>query len=281
MAGKRSAAKDPLTDAVRRLYAAPPENFTATRTGLAKELRSAGEEDAADQLAKLRKPTAAAAIVNGLVLADESVVERLRELGDRLREAQQRLDAAELRDLTGERRRLVDELTRAALARAEKPSTTTALRDEVTGTFDAALADPEVADRLGRLQRAEHWSGFGFAGATPNLTVVRGGSAPGKRPSAKAAPAKSAADRRKEQKALADARRAHEAAEAAFAEAQSAERELARRVETLTRRLAKVQADLEEARGALEDARHASTAAKVQRRDARSALDRAERAVSE
>ena len=39
-------------------------------------------------------------------------------------------------------------------------------------TFDAALADPEVAANLGTLVRAAHWAGFGLdprrrAGATP------------------------------------------------------------------------------------------------------------------
>ena len=39
------------------------------------------------------------------------------------------------------------------------------MREEVTATLDAALADPEVAASLGSLVRAAHWAGFGPGGA--------------------------------------------------------------------------------------------------------------------
>ena len=41
---------------------------------------------------------------------------------------------------------------------------TAALRDDVTDTLQAAIADPDVAARLGRLEKAERWSGFGDFG---------------------------------------------------------------------------------------------------------------------
>ncbi len=40
-----------------------------------------------------------------------------------------------------------------------------ALREEVMATFDAALADPDIAASLGTLVRAAHWAGFGLAPA--------------------------------------------------------------------------------------------------------------------
>ena len=42
-------------------------------------------------------------------------------------------------------------------------SPTGALRGDVTDTLHAAIADPDVRSRLGRLAKAEHWSGFGDA----------------------------------------------------------------------------------------------------------------------
>ena len=274
--------------ATDRLYAAAPEEFMALRGELAKQARSSGAAAAATRIEKLRKPTVAAWIVNAFVLGDAGAVERLTDLGDRLRAAQDRLDAGELRELTTERRKLVDELTRAAFKQADKRQPPAGLRDEVSGTFDAAVADPEIAQRLGRLQRSEQWSGFGFlpTGA-PQLTVVRGGRdgarPPAKKaatePAAKAEPRKSAAERRKERKAVADAQHAFETASSAFDEAEGRQRELSQRIKQLTRRLAKLQDELDEAREALDTTRQEVTATKTQRRDARSALDRAERAA--
>ena len=286
-------ANGALGAAADRLYAAAPEEFMALRGELAKQARASGEAAAATQIEKLRKPTVAAWIVNAFVLGDAGAVERLTDLGDRLRAAQDRLDAGELRELTTERRKLVDELTRAAFKQADKRQPPAGLRDEVSGTFDAAVADPEIAERLGRLQRAEQWSGFGFLPTgTPQLTVVRGGrdgaaGPPAKKaakatpatPAAPAEPRKSAAERRKERKAVADAQQAFDAASSAFDDAESRQRELSQRIKQLTRRLAKLQEELDDAREALDTTRQEVTAAKTRRRDARSALDRAERAA--
>jgi hypothetical protein len=267
-----------VTDATRTLYAVAPDEFMATRTELAKEARAAGDAAAATQIEKLRKPTVAAWVVNALVLDDPTSVDRLTDLGERLRTAQERLDAGKLRELTTERRQLVDELTRQALTRAKKRQPPAGLRDEVSGTFEAAVADPDVAARLGRLPRAEQWSGFGFLpSGSPQLTVVRGG--PGAPAPKKTPPRRSAAERRKEQKAISDAQDALDAAEAAFEEARTSEQDLAQRVKELTRRLAKLQDELDGTREALEHVRKDVAGAKAQRREARSRLDRAERAA--
>ena len=102
---------------------------------------------------------------------------RLDALGADLREA---ADGARLRELTTARSRLVDELTRAALAGLPAPPA--ALREEVTATLDAAIADPEVAGRLGSLARAEQYAGFGpmsFAAAPPAPAPAKEGQGSG------------------------------------------------------------------------------------------------------
>jgi hypothetical protein len=68
--------------------------------------------------------------------------------------------------LSAEQRRLVDDVARAAFEEAELADPSAALRDDVTGTLQAAIADPDVASRLGRLTKAEQWSGFGEFGDT-------------------------------------------------------------------------------------------------------------------
>src|ERR1051326_2897016 len=164
--------KDLLEDAKAELYEADPDGFTARRQELADGAREAGQPAVAKQIAALRKPTRSAWVVNRLVRSDPEVRARLDALGADLREAadgarlrelttaRARLaaeptraaprgagppggaDGARLRELTTARSRLVDELTRAALATLPAPPA--ALREEVTATLDAAIADPEV-----------------------------------------------------------------------------------------------------------------------------------------
>src|SRR3954447_10428434 len=272
---------DALDDATRSLYSVAPEDFMARRGELVEQLRADGDARAAQQIAKLRKPTVAAWIVNVLALEDPAVVDRLTELGDRLRTAQDRLDAAALRDLSAERRKLVAELSKQAFARAGKRQPPAGLRDEVNGTLEAAIADPEAAGRLGRLQRAEHWSGFGFlpTGA-PELTLVRGGkdarkAAPAKKTTS--TPKKSPAERRREAREVARAQSALEQAESAFTDAQANERELSQRAKQLAKKISKLQDELDGTRDALEAARKDVTSTRSARREARTALDRAER----
>lgn len=268
---------DRTEDAARELYALSPDEFLDRRAELAKRARADGAADAARAIERLRKPTVAAWIVNVLALDDPSVAQRLTELGDRLRRAQHALDAGKLRELSKERRTLVAELAKEAFKRAKKVQPPAGLRDEVTGTLDAAIADPDVAERLGRLPRAEQWSGFGFAGTgTPELTLVRGGQDEPERPKPAAKP--SAAERRRQERTLNHARAAFEAADTAFDEAKAAEQDLGQQVKRLTKKLATLQDELEQARDALEAAHKEVGNARSRRREARSALDRAERA---
>ncbi len=157
------AAADLVGDAIAELYAGDPDDFIQRRRDLAAEARGAGDRDAAKAIATLGKPTRSAWVVNRLVHADPDVPARLAELGGRLRSEEAALDGAVIRELSRERRELVDGLVRRALEEAGQQSPSAALRDEVTDTFNAALADPGVAEQVaaGTLQKAVHWAGFG------------------------------------------------------------------------------------------------------------------------
>jgi hypothetical protein len=148
------------------LFAAKPEEFTGLRTRLAAAAKKRGDADTAKQISAARKPTTAAWVVNRLALGDKSVKERLSDLRERLRAAHAEMDGERIRELTGQQRRLVNELARTAIEEAELTEPSAALRDDVTGTLQAAVADPDVAARLGRLSKAERWSGFGEFGDT-------------------------------------------------------------------------------------------------------------------
>ena len=165
---------DLLADATAELYAADPDGFTARRAELAEHARDAGEPAVAKKITALRKPTRSAWVVNRLVRSDPEVRSRLDSLAADLRDAS---GGGRLRELTAARARLVDELTRTALA--DLPAPPAAMREEVTATLDAAIADPEVAASLGTLVRAAQYAGFGgFAAAPPPAAAPRKTKAP-------------------------------------------------------------------------------------------------------
>jgi hypothetical protein len=189
-----------LNQAITELYASDLDVFTDRRRDLAARARAAGERAVAKEIAGLRKPTRSAWAVNRLVRADPSVPPRLAALGDELRAAEAALDGARIRELSLARRQLVSDLTRQALNAPGQPAPSAALREEVSATFGAALADPQVAEQLAAatLLRAVHRAGFSSPGA-PALELVpppeagRPPATPTPAPAAQVAPAQSVA----------------------------------------------------------------------------------------
>ena len=225
---------DLLAEAEAELYTADPDGFTALRTELAERARDAGEPVVAKKIAALRKPTRSAWVVNRLVRSDPEVRSRLESLAADLREAS---GGGRLRELTAARAKLVDELTRAALASVPAPPA--ALREEVTATLDAAIADPEVAASLGTLVRAARYAGFGaFAAALP--------AAPPRKTKPPPEPAAEREARRREK--IKDAERALADAGRDLESAISAERDLEDSVRHLEAELAGARQRLAEAR---------------------------------
>jgi hypothetical protein len=149
--------------AIADLYSGDPDAFVARRRELAAEARAAGDREAAKAIAGLGKPTRSAWAVNRLVHSDPDVPARLAGLGDRLRAGEAALDGASIRELSRARRELIEALTRRALSGAGQGQASAAMREEVSDTFSAALADPGVAEQVaaGCLVRAAHWAGFG------------------------------------------------------------------------------------------------------------------------
>ncbi len=193
--------RDLLRDAVAELYGVAPHEFVARRAALAAQARGAGDLPAAKQIAALRKPTQSAWIVNQLARSVPAAGTQLAELGADLRKAQRTLDGTAIRELSVRRRELIDDLTRQAFAAVGQPVPPAALRDEVTTTLAAVVADPEVAGQFeaGAMARAARSDGFGATG--PLLTVVGPSEAAPARPlkpapagpaSGKAAPGKAA-----------------------------------------------------------------------------------------
>jgi hypothetical protein len=155
-------------DELDSLYWAAPRAFTAQRTKLTAAAKQRGDDAAAKRISAARRPTTAAWIANRLVLRHKDVKQRLANLGDRLRAAHAAMDGDRIRELSAEQHKLIAELARAAFEAADVKNPSSTVRDDVTSTLQAAIADPEVTTRLGRLARAETWSGFGgFGDAAP------------------------------------------------------------------------------------------------------------------
>ncbi len=252
-------------DALDELYAARPEEFTALRAELAARAKGSGDAAAAKTITASRKPTTAAWVVNTLVLGGPART-RLIELGSRLRDAHAAIDGEALRTLTAEQRKLIDELSRAGFRAADLADPTAALRDDVTATLQAAVADPDVAARLGRLTKAERWSGFGDFGFTATVsTTAKKSDKQQAAPRPAATPERDSVRDRRKQQAKADA-------DAALTELQADLATARLRHQDARRRLQDAERAMTAAEDAYDAAKHASRDAGAAVKDAKSKL---------
>ena len=215
MAPRSSSAHSELPAEARDLYGLPLEEFTARRNALAKELKAAGEGEAARLVGALKKPKQSAWVVNRLARTEGDTVGELLETADRLSEGGSR---STIREATDRRHDLVRRLMKRAEVELSEggrnPSTTTL--EEVRRTLYAAVDenDRELL-RHGTLTEPIEASGFG------------GDWSLGEEPETETEP--TAADRKRQreieklERALSEA---EQAANAAAARADSARREL-------------------------------------------------------
>lgn len=238
-----------LDEVADELYGLEPGDFVPRRDERVSDLRRAGERDLATAVKALRRPTAAASVVNRLARQRPDEVGRLVELGARMRDAQASLAGDELRALGRQRQQLVVALGREAarLAAESGHPVSDAVEREVESTLDAALADPAAGAAVltGRLLRALEHRG---------LEVDLEGALAGSRPAAEGSPASTRREpgpgRGKAGKARGPEDEEREQAEARrrALEAAEAEEQAARG------RLQRAQAKLAEMEGAVEPA---------------------------
>lgn len=258
-----------LDDALDELYGIRPEEFVLVRSRLERELKAAGESDAANAIKRLRRPHLAAWACNQLQRDDPDGITALFEATAEVATAQQRTigggDPEELRAATRRRQELIDQLVDAglrALARhAPKPAQ---YRDNIASTLDAATLDPEAAAllRAGRLtQPLLPPSGFGPL----DPTVIPGAELrPIRKPTSR--------EREKARREVERARRTEEelAAAADEADAEAASADLA--TQSALGHLQEVDRAQERARDALAEANLRLTEAKARAEQARLAL---------
>lgn len=304
-------ADDPLDSAIDELYGADPDAFMARRTELVAQAKAAGAAAAAKQIGALRKPTRSAYALNRLARTDPDAIDRLRELGEQWRSAEKSVDANQIRALTKSRRRLLDELTRAAFDAVQERNPGAAVREEVVATLTAALSDEAVAQEIqrGALVKPARWEGFSIGG--PELTLVAGsgtaseaapaaqrparsrpstGSTAGSTSGSRLSPAERREARQAQERAEAQQRAQAEqeaaaAREAALADARQtvdeAEEELILATDdeqAKVDRVHELEQELSDARRAVDEARRQVRRAEIAQRRAHDALQRLERA---
>jgi vacuolar-type H+-ATPase subunit I/STV1 len=259
------AAAEERVDA---LYGLPLSEFTRSRDALAKELRKEGKREEADRVKSLRKPSAAAWVVNQLARTQRRDAKRLLDAGDALRDAYEKLSAGK-GDATGVRRASEEQRQTAAallelapgLLDREGQAPSQATLDRVGETLHAVALDDDARREFeaGRLTRERRASGLPLMGVP--------------------APAKSAPARRKKparDDGAAERRaRAKQALEEAKQEQRARSRDVTeaeRELESARREAERVQSRLEQATTALEQAQAAEAEAEKRVADAESGV---------
>ncbi|MEJ7876538.1 MAG: hypothetical protein WKF62_07750 [Solirubrobacterales bacterium] len=211
-----------LGQEIDQLYTGSPDAFTAERNALAKRLRADGERDEAERVAKLKRPSKPAWLVNALALERPKSIAHLLRVTERIREAVSSGDADAMRSAAREEGELLERLLGEAhdLAAKVGEAAAPAVLDRVRETLQAAEVDPKVRKQVvaGRLEREQRAASFGLGGLTLTAPAKANGSgkaASKKRVSAAAKRQNAAAKGRREKArdAVASAKREYAAAD--------------------------------------------------------------------
>jgi len=232
-----------LAKEATRLYALPAGQYTAARNARAKEL-VAKHPELADAVARLPKPSLAAAAVNTLARDQPSEVRELIQAGKRLRAAQEAAVAGkggadDLQTALGEHRAALERVRREArrlkLSEAGLERTMTTIR--------AASVDPELQPMLERGVIGQEVESAGF-GVDPSLVA-----AVGPRPRPTEQPQRKVADgeRRRARERLAAARKVVTELRGEVRRAEKRVEEAEKALALARKQLADAETDVEEA----------------------------------
>lgn len=265
------------------LYGLLPGEFVESRDERVRQARADGDPELARDVKALRKPTAAAWLVNTMVRHMTEQIEQVLELGQAMREAQEELDAAELRTLNRQRRQLVTAVVRqgrkVAAGLGHKVNDVAA--EQAAATLQAAMADAdaEAALRTGLLLEPMATTGLDPVDLTGVLAVPEalGERAPrvaGRRTLSgrRRTRADAAAALRAE---IARAEQEEQEAEERSAAAERALRSAEDTVHRLEARVLQLRSEVEELRRQLDEREHALTGAEGRLDDAEDAREAA------
>ena len=229
---------DPLVKETEKLYGLAPSEFTAARNRRAKALKQ-DEPELAAAVAKLPKPSVAAAALNELVREDPSEIRALVQSGKRLRQSQEAAVAgkkgADLNDAIQEHRSALDRVGRDLKRRKLSAATL----EKAIQTLRVASLDPDLWPLLERGLLHEDLAASGF-GLDPGLVPVR----PRRHAAPKTSPKE---DERARQRRRLEAERELAAAETALAVARKRAEKALQEVEEATTAADRARRAVEEA----------------------------------
>jgi hypothetical protein len=238
---------------IDRLYALPLEEFTAGRNALARRLKSEGDDEAAEQIAALAKPSLPVWAINQLARQEKAKMRTLLDAGAKLRKAQEQAlsggDSDALRTAQAEEREAIRDLVQRAgvlLEQAGRPASRPVL-ERIRSTLGAAALAESARGTLksGRLTDELQVSGFeALAGIEPA-------------PRGKAKPRDELAERRKKKAEIERERRRLE----------KRAREQSDRAEEAERSAERAEEAASEARELADESRRAADAAEAELRE--------------
>jgi hypothetical protein len=181
------------------LYREPPAAFVAARNQHVKQFRAAGDSEEAERVKKLRRPSAAAWVLNRAALESPAEVEAFAEASAALERAQVRAlegaegAAEEWRAAAAREREAADAAVDRAskLARDAGQPASDRVLELVAETLRAASADERLRDRVlrGRVEREQSAATLGTLAAAPSRK---------RKPAAKAAKRRQTTEARRE-----------------------------------------------------------------------------------
>ncbi len=170
-----------LDEATDHLYSVDLDAFVPERTRLARELRDAGDRSAAEQVAKLKKPTVAAWALNQLARQRRRDVDLLLDAGHRLRQAQEGVVGGEDREVFEKAQKTQRDALRRLTQEASQllGGASSQALSQISGTLRAAAVSEEGRELLarGRFTTPLESEGFDVFGALP---ASRAGARPKK-----------------------------------------------------------------------------------------------------
>ena len=144
-----------IEDRVEALLATPPQQFTAARNALAKQLLAEGLRDAAAEVKRLPRPPVSLWILNQLAREQPALIDSYLDAARLLREAHQ--SGGDIRAATPPQRDAESRVLAAAVefARTHDQSATETVQRGLREALNSAAADADVAAvmREGRLIR--------------------------------------------------------------------------------------------------------------------------------
>jgi hypothetical protein len=159
------------------LYREHPDGFVAGRNELATEVRAAGDREEADRIRKLRRPSAAAWLVNRTALSSPESLQGFAEATRKLEDAQGRAlegddEAVSVWRAAAAKQREANSAavdTAAGLARDSGHSVPPRVLELVAETLQAAAGDAGLRERVmrGRLEREQTATTLGTPLAAP------------------------------------------------------------------------------------------------------------------